>query len=107
MKKAAFLGHHNNFKLGKLFSNQNGQLAIEAVLLMTVLLGAFLVLTKTIREKQIMQKFVSAPMERIGRMAGYGTWNDECRGQGQTGATPRKAKCHPNSIHRSVSSDPK
>ncbi|MBC7753858.1 MAG: hypothetical protein H7Z71_06445 [Moraxellaceae bacterium] len=104
--KTEYPGQRRNYKLKNILSNQKGQLAIEAVLLITVLLGAFLVLTRTVRSTQMMQKFVSAPMERVGRMAGYGTWNEECRGQGRSGAAPRKAKCHPNSIHRSVSSNP-
>ncbi len=79
---------------------------MEAVLLTIVLVGAFLVVTNTLREKKIVQKLVSSPMESVGRMAAYGTWNEECRSQGKTGSGLKLAKCHPNSIHRSLSSNP-
>lgn len=106
--KDEFLGSKKNSRFSNFFliSNRKGQFAIEAVLLMTVLLGCFLALTKTLSDKKVVQKLVSTPMERVGRMAGYGTWNDECRSQGKTGSGLKLAKCHPNSIHRSLSSNP-
>lgn len=85
--------------------NNKGQMAIEAVLLTVVLLGAFVVLTKTIRDKKLLSKFVAKPINSIAAMTAYGTWKS-------TGcAAPNKpsvsiGKCHPNSIERSLSSDP-
>ena len=87
-------------------SNKKGQFAIEAVLLMTILIGAFLVLTKTAREKAWMAQLVSKPMTRVATMSGYGTWQEKCLGQGKS-TSQSLGKCHPNSIHRSLSSDPK
>ncbi|OFZ28659.1 MAG: hypothetical protein A2622_06110 [Bdellovibrionales bacterium RIFCSPHIGHO2_01_FULL_40_29] len=95
----------NKTILSFLYANQNGQLAIEAVLLITVLLGVFLALSNVAQEKKLVQNLVSKPIQRVGRMAGYGTWNEECKGQGKSQALSL-GKCHPNSIHRSLSSDP-
>lgn len=106
MKDESLGSKKNNLFLSFLFSkNQKGQFAIEAVLLMTVLLGAFLALTKAMNDNKILQKFVSAPMERVGLMAGYGTWQKECVGQGKSKKLSL-GKCHPNSIQRSLSSNP-
>ena len=96
----------NNSKLKSSFSlNRKGQLAIEAVLLMTVLLGAFLVLSKTLSEKKVIQNLVSGPIESVGRMAGYGTWQEQCIGQGKSKKL-NLGQCHPNSIQRSLSTNP-
>lgn len=95
MKTNVFLG---------LKENNKGQIAIESVLLMTVLLSAFFLVSKTIREKQLVSKMVAAPMQNVKAMSGYGTWRaDGCVAPGM----PRQsiAKCHPNSIARSLSSD--
>jgi hypothetical protein len=100
LKKNKFL-HSTFLKL-----NRKGQFAIEAVLLMTVLLGAFLVLANGIKNKNMVGNLLEKPMERLSTMAGYGTWQSECTGQGKT-AKQTLGKCHPNSIHRSLSSDPK
>ena len=85
---------------------KKGQFAIEAVLLMSILVGLFLALTNYAKEKQFMNKLIQKPMERVGRMAGYGTWFDECTAQGKNKKVSL-GKCHPNSIGRALSSDPK
>lgn len=95
--KDEFLGLKNNNK---------GQFAIEAVLLMTVLVGAFLVVTSEVKKRGLLSKFVEKPVTRLGTMSGYGTWQSECVGQGSS-KKQTLGKCHPNSIHRSLSSDPK
>lgn len=85
--------------------NRKGQFAIEAVLLMTVLVGAFLFTTKTVREKKLLQNFIAKPADNIAAMTGFGTWkSDGCTSPGKSKQTI--GKCHPNSIHRSLSSDP-
>ena len=102
----ASLGQKKN-KASHLFRrNQKGQFAIEAVLLMSILAGLFLALTNYAKEKQFMNKLIQKPIERVGRMAGYGTWNDECTAQGKSKKVSL-GKCHPNSIGRALSSDPK
>ncbi len=93
--KVAFLG---------LKKNNSGQFAVEAVLLMSVLVGLFLALTNYAREKQLVQNLVQKPIERVGRMAAFGTWNKDCVAPGKAKLSP--AKCHPNSIARALSSDP-
>lgn len=102
--KDEFLG----LKKNKSFFNFNnkGQFAIEAVLLATVMISAFLVLTNYLKNSGFLAKLVASPIERVGTMAGYGTWQDVCKGQGKSKAQSL-GKCHPNSIHRSLSSDPK
>ncbi len=83
-----------------------GQVAIESVLLMTILLGGFLVLTNGIRQRQLLSKLVQGPMKNLAAMTAYGTWNaDGCTAPGKSKVTI--GKCHPNSIERSLSSDPK
>ena len=102
--KDEFLGLKKNKKFPDRLKNQKGQFAIEAVLLMTVLIGAFLALTQFAKKEQFVQKLVQKPMERVGRMAAYGTWNEGCSAPGKPKLTT--GKCHPNSIARSLSSDP-
>ena len=92
--------------LGLIKSNNRGQFAIEAVLLMTILVGAFLALTKFAREKQFLQNLAGKPIDRIRIMAGYGTWKEQCVALGSGKQKMTLAKCHPNSINRSLSSDP-
>ena len=85
-------------------------MAIEAVLLMSILVGVFLAITNFTKgippKRSMLQRLVSdAVAGKFKTMASFGTWNPE-------GCTsPNKAKqtlgkCHPNSIHRSLSSDP-
>lgn len=95
MKISAFHG---------LKENNKGQIAIESVLLMTVLISVFFLVTKTIREKQLVSKMVAGPMQNVKAMTGYGTWRaDGCVAPGRARQTI--GKCHPNSIARSLSSD--
>ena len=87
--------------------NRKGQFAIEAVLLMVLLVGVFLGITNYTQKKNMLQKLVSEPMtNKIRTMIGFGTWKPD--GCIATGKSTRQTlgKCHPNSIHRSLSSDP-
>lgn len=85
--------------------NNKGQMAIESVLLMTVLVGFFFALTKGIRDNQLVAKLVEPSIKTIANMTAYGTWKaDGCTAPGKTKQTI--GKCHPNSIARSLSSDP-
>ncbi len=88
------------------YSDHRGQATIEAVLLITVLLGVFSLATKTIRDKQYVQNLTNKSVKSVKHMSEYGSWKDECKpakGSGRANA----AKCHPNSIVRALSSDPK
>lgn len=85
--------------------NQKGQFAIEAVLLMTILVGLFLFLTKTMKEKQMLQNFTDKSVANLKNMSVQGTWKAECKPIKGSGRE-RGGNCHPNSINRSLSSDP-
>lgn len=106
--KVAYRGSKKNNNKSVLFlSNQKGQFLIEAILLTIVLLGFFLVFIKSAKEKKFISSLATKPMENVQAMAGYGTWNkDGCKGLGKSSKVSL-GKCHPNSIHRSISSDPK
>ncbi len=85
--------------------NNKGQFAIESVLIMTVLVGIFFAVTKYAREKKLLVKLVEGPIANIATMTAYGTWkSDGCTSPGKSKQTI--GKCHPNSIARSLSSDP-
>lgn len=89
-------------------SNNLGQLAIESVLLLTVLIGAFLFATNYAREKKIISNLVEKPMQSVAIMTAYGVWKSPdgagCKVPG--GSSVSLGKCHPNSIARALSSAP-
>jgi hypothetical protein len=72
---------------------------------MTVLVGAFLLLTSEARKRNFIQDLATKPMARLANMTGYGTWQMGCYANGSK-KKETLGKCHPNSIHRSLSSDP-
>lgn len=89
--------------------NNKGQFAIESVLLMTILLGVFLAVTNYAKQKNLLANLVEKPVQSLAIMAGFGVWKS---GDGTGCKAPNKpkvtlGKCHPNSISRSLSSDPK
>jgi len=80
-------------------------MAIESVLLMTILVGGFMYLTKLIRDRQLVSNLVAKPIQNVATMTAYGTWrSDGCTAPGKSKQSI--GKCHPNSIARSLSSDP-
>ncbi len=89
----------------KILKNENGQLAIEAVLLMTIFIGTFLFFTKQLREKQTMQNFADVSISKVRNMSEFGAWKNPCSSI-KGGPSQRAANCHPNSINRALSSDP-
>ena len=96
--------------LGYVKSNKNifderGQASIEAVLLATVLVGVFLYATKTMQQKQVLQKFTTSSVGRVKNMAEFGTWRESCKPLAGAGGE-KAANCHPNSINRALSSSP-
>lgn len=86
--------------------NRNkGQIVIESVLLMVVLLGFFIFMTNYIKEKKFVSNLVKEPMNNLATMAAFGTWKkDGCTSPG--GSKQTIGKCHPNSIARGLSSKP-
>jgi hypothetical protein len=88
-----------------LCSKNGGQATIEAVLLATVMVGVFMFATKTLREKQVVQKMTNKSVTLVKHMSEYGSWKDECK-PAKGSSTAKAALCHPNSIARALSSDP-
>ena len=106
MKGVSLGSTKNNSTLHVCFLNQKGQFAIEAVLLMSILLGLFLALSNYAKENEFGKKLVQGPIERVARMSAYGTWHKECVAQGKSKKVSL-GKCHPNSMSRALSSYPK
>lgn len=92
--------------LKKISLNQKGQFAIEAILLMSVLVGTFLVFSRTMQENKVIQKLFDKPMKSLSNMTTYGTWKEDCQGFGKSKQKLNLANCHPNSINRGLSSNP-
>lgn len=87
--------------------NKSGQFAIEAVLLMFVLAAMFLAVKNKLQERQVLQNLTNKSVGSLKKMTEYGTWKDECRSKAGGGATAYTlAACHPNSMHRAISSNP-
>ena len=107
MKTNEFRGlRSNKFRL-----NNKGQIAIESVLLMVILLGVFMAVTNYARKKKLISELVQKPMQSLAIMTGFGVWKSAdatigCRAPGSS-AGVSIGKCHPNSIARSLSSNPK
>lgn len=85
--------------------NQKGQIAIESLLLATILVAFFLALKNQLQSKQIFQKLTTSSALKVKHMAEYGTWKDICKPVSGSGSE-KAANCHPNSINRSLSSAP-
>ena len=107
MKTKEFRG----LKPNKFILNNRGQIAIESVLLMVILLAAFMVVTNYAKDKKLLSNLVQKPMQSLSIMVGFGVWKSSdaatgCRAPGSS-AGVSIGKCHPNSIARSLSSNPK
>jgi hypothetical protein len=89
----------------KQFLNQKGQIAIESLLLATILVAFFLALKNQLQSRQVFQKLTTTSAQKVKHMAEYGTWKDLCKPVSGSGSE-REANCHPNSINRSLSSAP-
>lgn len=98
MKTVAFRGLRRNNK---------GQMLLESVLLLVVLVSAFAYLTKQVRDRQMIANLVEPSINTVKNMTAYGTWKGEDQGCTAPGKSKQTiGKCHPNSIARSLSSDP-
>lgn len=98
MKTVAFRG---------LRKNNKGQMLLESVLLLVVLVSAFAYLTKYVRDRQLIANLVEPSINTVKNMSAYGTWKGEDQGCTAPGKSKQTiGKCHPNSIARSLSSDP-
>ena len=101
MKTNEFLGLNLN-------NNSKGQIAIESVLLLTILVGALLSVNNYIRDKKLLSNLVQKPVQSLATMTAYGVWKSAdssgCKAPGKSAVS--LGKCHPNSIARSLSSNP-
>lgn len=86
--------------------NRRGQFAIEAVLLLAVLIGTFMFVTGTIKKKGMIAQLFGGPIKSMRNMTGYGTFRESCEGLGSNKRRQNLSQCHPNSISRALSSDP-
>jgi hypothetical protein len=82
--------------MGKL-KNQRGQVLIEALLLMVLLLGISTLISRQLREREYFQSLVTGPWSRLQGMVECGVW-EPCTGQ---------RGLHPNSNTRNISLDPR
>lgn len=56
-------------------NNEKGQLVIEFVLLMVLVLGAVTLIKKQFSEKQILSQMISGPWASVSFMMENGTWD--------------------------------
>ena len=56
------------------FKNERGQFALEAVLLMTVMLSAVLLGLRVLKENDVLANLVETPWERTAGMIETGVW---------------------------------
>ena len=77
-------------------SNSNGQVIIENVLLMTILIGGIIFLSNSLRESETVAKLVSGPWTKISGMLECGVWE----------APSKACSQHPNQTNRGVSLRP-
>ncbi len=73
--------------------NQKGQVLIEAVLLLTLVVGMWSVFTKFAKQKKWFDSLVNGPWQTMSGMIETGVWDP-----------PQKSKSkHPNSFNRVIS----
>ncbi|MCO5112846.1 MAG: hypothetical protein M9899_01590 [Bdellovibrionaceae bacterium] len=65
-------------------NNQVGQLAIEAVLIVILLLSLSLFVTKYMRDNQVLSKMVAGPWKRLAGVMATGNWVPEDQAYGST-----------------------
>jgi hypothetical protein len=73
--------------------NQKGQVLIEAVLLLTLVVGMWSVFSKYAKQKKWFDSLVNGPWQTMSGMIETGVWD-----------APQKSKSkHPNSFNRVIS----
>ncbi|WP_413576527.1 hypothetical protein ACLVWU_00630 [Bdellovibrio sp. HCB290] len=77
-------------------ANRKGQLVIEAVLLMVVMVGIFVASMNALRGSNFLAKMVTGPWDRVAGMMESGVWSP---------AKDARQK-HPNQRNRGISIDP-
>lgn len=77
--------------------NSRGQFLIETVLMMTIMVGLFVMATAQLREGQFLAKLVGGPWQQLSGMIESGVWDTADKARSQ----------HPNATKRSLSLDPR
>lgn len=80
--------------------NEKGQLVVEAVLLIIVMMGAALLLTSKLREMEFVQGLTSKPWAMLSGMIECGVWKP-------CGKSSPAAGLHPSTSNRVSSLDTK
>lgn len=80
--------------------NQRGQIIIEYILMMVVMLTVSFMLQKWAKDKNFIQAFAFQPWGRLNGMIQCGTWSP-------CGVEEKKPGLHPNTKERILSLDPK
>lgn len=79
-----------------LLNSQNGQLVVEAVLLLVVAMGIIMASTKLLRDNNFLAKIVNEPWMLVSGMAESGVWLDAQQARNK----------HPNNFKRVRTLDP-
>lgn len=80
--------------------NQSGQIIIENVLLMVVLLGVASSIVGVLKDNGLATKFTQGPWDRLNGMIQCGAWTP-------CGVEKPTANVHPNTQNRVLTLDPK
>lgn len=73
--------------------NKRGQLVMEAVLLLVVILGVYMTVSRVASENQLMQRLISGPWTALAGMMENGVW----------GSPDQVRRNHPHSKSRGIS----
>lgn len=84
-------------RITKPLSNNRGQVVIENILMLIILIGGISFLSTSLRESQAIAKLVSGSWTKIAGMIECGVWE----------APSKACTLHPNQLKRSVSLDPR
>lgn len=75
--------------------NENGQMTMEAVLLLVIMVGVFTVVHRTIANGEYLSQIVSGPWGHMQGMIGNGVWK-----------AGNSNSMHPNSFERRATPEP-
>lgn len=76
-----------------LVNNQKGQLVVEAVLIMVVIVSLYAAFSNWAQGQEFTKKMVSGPWNMLSGMIESGTWNPPAQARAQ----------HPNHLRRNIS----
>jgi hypothetical protein len=79
----------------KSLQNQSGQLVVEAVLLIAVIMGITMLTSAYIQRNEFANKLVAKPWKTLSGMIECGTWTG-CGPQSHPASTPRNLSLQPD-----------